>query len=297
MIVENHLHLTQVALAEMAKTPDPRLREIMLALVGHLHQFVRDVKLTEPEFQAALAILNRIGQSSNETHNEASVMAGSLGVSPLVCLLNNGARQTTQNLLGPFWRMGSPRVENGGTLLRSQTPGPALYVKGAVRDRKGAPVAGADVDVWHSSPVGLYEQQDPEQAAMNLRGMLTTDHEGRFWFRTIKPAGYPLPVGGVVGDLLRAQGRQHFRPAHLHVMVVKPGFKTLISQVYASDDPFLDHDPQFGVTRALVGDFIPHNEPAPDATTPCEVAAPWFSLDFTFTLEPGESRLPRPPIK
>jgi catechol 1,2-dioxygenase len=299
MIVENHLHLTQVALAEMAKTPDPRLREIMVALVTHLHQFVRDVKLTEPEFQAALAILNRIGQLSNETHNEASVMAGSLGASPLVCLLNNGdngATETTQNLLGPFWRMGAPRVENGGTLLRSPTPGPALHVKGAVLDRNGAPVAGADVDVWHSSPVGLYEQQDPEQAAMNLRGMLTTDYEGRFWFKTAKPAGYPLPVEGVVGDLLRAQGRQHFRPAHLHFMVVKSGFKTLISQVYASDDPVLDHDPQFGVTRALVGDFIPHNEPAPDATTPGEVAAPWFSLDFTFTLEPGESRLPRPPI-
>ncbi len=199
MIVEHHLHLTQVALAEMAKTPDPRLREIMLALVAHLHQFVRDVKLTEPEFQAALAILNRIGQLSNETHNEASVMAGSLGVSPLVCLLNNGdngASETTQNLLGPFWRMGAPRVENGGTLLRSPTPGPVLYVKGAVLDGKGAPVAGADVDVWHSSPVGLYEQQDPEQATMNLRGMLTTDDEGRFWFKTVKPAGYPLPVGG-----------------------------------------------------------------------------------------------------
>ena len=296
MIVENHAHLTQIVLAEMARTPDPRLRQIMVALVAHLHQFVRDAKLTEAEFQAALAIFNRIGQLSNDTHNEASVMAGSLGVSPLVCLLNNGdngTAETTQNLLGPFWRMGAPRVENGGTLLRSPTPGPVLYVNGRVVDRAGAPVSGADVDIWHSSPVGLYEQQDPEQAAMNLRGMFTTDEEGRFWFRTVKPAGYPLPVAGVVGDLLRAQGRQHFRPAHLHVMVVKPGFKTLISQVYASDDPVLDNDPQFGVTRALVGDFLPHNEHAPDA----EVAAPWHSLDFTFVVEPGESRLPRPPIK
>ena len=105
-----------------ADTPDPRLREIMTSLVSHLHQFVRDVKLTEPEFQSALAIVNRIGQLSSDTHNEASVMAGSLGVSPLVCLLNNGnngATETTANLLGPFWRMHSPRVDNGGTLLRS----------------------------------------------------------------------------------------------------------------------------------------------------------------------------------
>lgn len=296
MIVEDHRHLTDVVLAEMQKTPDPRLREIMVALAAHLHQFVRDVKLTEPEFQAALAIINRIGQASSDSHNEASVIAGSVGVSQLVCLLNNGQNgesETTANLLGPFWRMHVPRVPNGGTLLRSPTPGPRLYVRGRVQDRDGRPLAGADVDVWHSSPVGLYEQQDPEQAEMNLRGMFTTDADGRFWFSTVKPAGYPLPVEGPVGDLLRAQGRQHYRPAHMHFMIVKPDFKTLISQVYVNDDPLLENDPQFGVTRALVGDYVRHDEPAPEP----DVQGPWYTLDFTFALEPGESRLPRPPIK
>ena len=296
MIVKDHTHLTDVVLAEMQKTPDPRLREIMVALAGHLHQFVRDVKLTEPEFQAALAIINRVGQASNDSHNEAAVMAGSLGVSQLVCLLNNGSMgeaETTANLLGPFWRMHVPRVENGGTLLRSPTPGPTLFVRGRVCDPKGAPIAGADVDVWHSSPVGLYEQQDPEQAEMNLRGMFTTDADGRFWFRTVKPAGYPLPVEGPVGDLLRAQGRQHYRPAHMHFMIVKPAFKTLISQVYVNDDPLLNNDPQFGVTNALVGNYVRHDEPPPEAGN----EAPWHTLDFDFTIEPGESRLPKPPIK
>lgn len=296
MIVENHRHLTEVVLAEMEKTPDQRLREIMVALAAHLHQFVRDVKLTEPEFQAALAIINRIGQASSDSHNEAAVMAGSLGVSQLVCLLNNGGNgeaETTANLLGPFWRMHVPRVENGGTLLRSPTPGPTLFVRGCVLDGDKRPVAGADVDVWHSSPVGLYEQQDPEQAEMNLRGMLTTDAQGRFWFRTVKPAGYPLPVEGPVGDLLRAQKRQHYRPAHMHFMIVKPGFKTLISQVYVDDDPLLDKDPQFGVTRALVGNYVRHDEQPPEEG----VEAPWYTLDFGFEIEPGESRLPRPPIR
>lgn len=296
MIVKDHRHLTDVVLAEMQKTPDARLREITVALAGHLHQFVRDVRLTEAEFQAALAIINRIGQASHDSHNEAAVMAGSLGVSQLVCLLNNGDNgetETAANLLGPFWRMNAPRVANGGTLLRSPTPGPALYVRGRVVDRNGDPVAGADVDVWHSSPVGLYEQQDPEQAEMNLRGMFTTDAEGRFWFRTVKPAGYPLPVEGPVGDLLRAQNRQHFRPAHMHFMIVKPNFKTLISQVYVDDDPLLNNDPQFGVTRALVGDFVRHDEAPPDAGA----ASPWYTLDYTFEIEAGESRLPKPPIK
>ena len=296
MIIRDHKHLTETALAVMEKTPDPRLREILVALVRHLHSFVREVKLTEPEFQNALAIINSIGQQSSDTHNEASVLAGSLGVSPLVCLLNNGANgttETTANLLGPFWRMNAPRVANGDTLLRSETPGPAMFVNAVVKDPDGSPVAGADADIWHSSPVGLYEQQDPEQAEWNLRGMFKTNEEGRFWFRSVRPAGYPLPVDGVVGDLLRAQERQHFRPAHLHVMIVKPGYKTLISQVYVHDDPLLDKDPQFGVTRALVGDYVRHDEapPAPD------VERPWYSLDFNFTIEPGESRLPRPPIK
>jgi catechol 1,2-dioxygenase len=126
---------------------------------------------------------------------------------------------------------------------------------------------------------------------MNLRGKLTTDADGRFWFRSVKPAGYPIPTEGVVGRLLRAQGRHPYRPAHVHALILKPGFKTLISQVYADDDPNLESDAQFGVTRALIGRFECHDEPHPDATVP------WYSLDYTFAMEPGEARLPRPPIK
>ena len=130
-------------------------------------------------------------------------------------------------------------------------------------------------------------------AEMNLRGMFTSDADGRFWFRTVKPAGYPLPVAGPVGDLLRAQGRQHYRPAHMHFMIAKPAFKTLISQVYVNDDPLLNNDPQFGVTDALVGDYVRHDDAAPDQG----VETPWYTLDFTFGLEAGESKLPKPPIK
>lgn len=297
MIIERHDDVTPAVLAVMQQTSDPRLREIMTSLVAHLHAFVRDVRLTEEEFQSAAAILNEMGQATTDTHNEAVLMAGSLGVSTLVCLLNNGdhgATETQQNLLGPFWRMHSPRTDNGGSIVRSPTPGPVLFVSARVRDGNGDPVAGAEVDVWHSSPVGLYEQQDPGQAEMNLRGKLVTDEQGRFWFRTVKMAGYPIPTDTVVGRLLRAQQRHPFRPAHLHVLILKEGFKTRISQVYADDDPRLDTDVQFGVTRALIGDFKRHDEPHPDDAT---VPAPWYSLDYTFTLEPGVARLPRPPIK
>ena len=297
MINTNHEELTRDALAVMERTRDPRLREIMVSLVRHLHAFIRDVRLTEKEFREATATLNEIGKLTNETHNEAVLMAGSLGVSALVCLLNNGdngATETTQSLLGPFWRLNSPRTENGGSIVRSPTPGEPLFVTGHVVDHAGRPVGGAEVDIWHASPVGLYENQDPRQADMNLRGKFTTDAEGRFWFSTVKMVGYPIPIDGVVGRLLEAQNRHPYRPAHLHALIFKPGFKTLISQVYDPSDPHIDTDVQFGVTTALMGDYVRHNEPRPGAPS---TTRPWYSLAYTYIMEPGEAVLPRPPIK
>jgi len=297
VIIESHEDVTPAVLKVMQRTADPRLREIMTSLVTHLHGFVRETRLTEEEFQAAAAVVNEIGQATTGTHNEAVLMAGSLGVSTLVCLLNNGdhgATETQQSLLGPFWRLHSPPTENGGSIVRSDTPGPPLFVDARVTDGEGNPVAGAEVDIWHSSPVGLYEQQDPGQADMNLRGKFATGADGRFWFRTVRMAGYPIPTDAVVGKLLKAQDRHPFRPAHLHVLIAKEGFKTRISQIYDPEDEHLETDVQFGVTRATIGDFRRHDEPHPSVPG---TEAPWYSLDIVFALEPGESRLPRPPIK
>ena len=297
MVIKNQTDVTDAVLAVMERTHEPRLREIMVSLVRHLHGFVRETRLTEAEFRDAAAILNEMGKLASDTHNETVLMAGSLGVSSLVCLLNNGDHgntETSQSLLGPFWRLDSPRVENGGTILRSDTPGDALFVSGRVVDQQGRPVAGAEVDVWHASPVGLYENQDPEQAEMNLRGKFTTDAAGRFSFRSVMMIGYPIPTDGVVGRLLRAQARHPYRPAHLHALILKPGYKVLISQVYDPRDPHIDSDVQFGVTAALVGDFLRHDGPHPDDPG---VKAPWYSLDYTYTMEPGQAVLPRPPIK
>ncbi|GEO16165.1 dioxygenase family protein [Microvirga aerophila] len=297
MIIQRQEDVTEAAFAVMERTTDPRLREIMVSLIRHLHGFVREVRLTEDEFRDATAILNEMGKLASDTHNEMVLMAGSLGVSSLVCLLNNGdngATETSQSLLGPFWRLNSPRVANGGSIIRSDTPGPTMFVTMRVVDREGQRIAGAKIDIWHSSPVGLYENQDPDQADMNLRGKFTTDADGRIWFRSVKPAGYPIPTDGVVGRLLKAQDRHPFRPAHVHALVFKEGYKTLTSQVYADDDPNLETDVQFGVTRALVGQFDRHDEPHPSEPG---VEAPWYSLDYTFVMEPGEARLPKPPIK
>ncbi|MBI2716686.1 MAG: catechol 1,2-dioxygenase [Rhizobiales bacterium] len=296
MLIKKQEDVTEVVLDAFKNAADPRVREILIALVKHLHAFARDVHLTEEEFQTAVQYVVQLGQKTTDTHNEAVLMSGSLGFSTLICLLNNGNKgqtETTANLLGPFWRMNSPRTENGGSIVRSPTPGPALFVNAVVRDQNGAPIAGAEVDVWHSSPEGFYEQQDPKQAPMNLRGKFTTDAQGRFSFRSVKPAGYPIPIDGPVGDLVRATGRHHYRPAHLHFLIFKDGCKTLISQIYVNDDDRLETDVQFGVTRALVGNYVHHDGPAPAG----DVTGEWYSLDQTFVMEPGKSRLPKPPIQ
>jgi len=296
MIIENQNQVTEAVLAEIQRIENPRLREIASAAVRHLHAFAREVKLTEDEFRQACTFIARLGQKTNETHNEVVLLCGSLGLSALVCLLNNGNNgqtETTANILGPFWRTESPATENGASIVRSPTPGPPLFVNAQVRDTAGAPVAGAEVDVWHSSPEGFYENQDPVQANMNLRGKFRTGADGRIHFRTVRPAGYPIPVDGPVGDFIRLQRRHNMRPAHLHFLIYKDGYKTHISQVYVNDDVNLETDVQFGVTRALVGNYIRHeNEQAPAA----DVTGPWYSLDFTFTIEPGVAKLPRPPI-
>jgi protocatechuate 3,4-dioxygenase beta subunit len=296
MIIENQAMVTDAVVEAVSRVEDPRLREILLAMVRHLHGFVREVRLTEREFQDAVRIIAAMGQNTTASHNEVVLMAGSLGVSSLVCLLNNGSNgqtETQANLLGPFWRDDQPPSASGDSLVRSPTPGAGLIVHVSVEDQNGLPVAGAEVDVWHSSPEGLYENQDPTQAEMNLRGRFVTDAAGGFDFRSVKPAGYPIPVDGPVGELVRATRRHNFRPAHLHFMIYKPGFKTLISQIYSPDDEHIDSDVQFGVTRALIGHYVRHDEPAPAP----DVATPWYSLDQRFVMEPGEARRPLAPIR
>ncbi len=299
MIVENAVQLTEAVVGEMRNIEDARFHEILESLVRHLHGFAREVRLTEPEFDAAIRIVAELGQKTTPSHNEVRLMCGSLGLSTLVCLMNNGEGSiddevdTSANLLGPFWRVNSPVTPNGGSIVRSDTSGDPMFFSGVVVDKAGAPIAHAEVDVWHASTVGLYENQDPGQAEMNLRGKFFTDDQGRFAFRSIKPAGYPVPMGGPVGRLLTVQHRHPFRPAHLHCLIHTKNFKTIASQLYSADDPNLESDAQFGVTRPLIAHYVRHeNEPAPDG----EALPVWWSLEHRFVLEPGEEWLPTPPV-
>ena len=295
MIITRQQDVTEAVLAAMNGASNPRLREVMASFIRHLHAFAREVRPTEAELAAGVDFLNRIGQATHDSHNEGVLFSDSVGLSTLVCLLNNGQdgpTETAAALLGPFWRADAPLTANGGSIVRSPTPGAHLFFSGQVCDPHGAPLAGVRVDVWQASPAGMYENQDACQADMNLRGVFETDADGRFTFRSVKPAGYPVPTHGPTGELLAAQRRHPFRPAHLHFLAHKPGFKTLITQIFAGDDENLDSDVVFGVTRALVAD-VRKGEGAP----PAEVSGDWFSLEATFVMVPGESVLPHPPIK
>jgi protocatechuate 3,4-dioxygenase beta subunit len=278
-----HSPITQSVIDAMARTEDSRLRELMAGLVRHLHGFAVEVELTRPELDVALDFLIDIGRSTTATHNEAVLLADVLGLSSLLCRGDPHLAEEAEALLGPFWRMHSPATPNGASICRSDTPGDILIVRGRVLDEHHQPIAGVQVDVWQASPVGLYENQDAGQADMNLRGKLSTDADGHFWFESVLPAGYPVPTHGPVGGLLKAQGRHPFRPAHLHFLLWKPGFETRISQVFVHDDPHIDSDVVFGVTPGLIGRY----ERQPDGT---------YLLERSFVLHAGEAFLPAPPI-
>lgn len=268
------------------RTADPRLRELMTALTRHLHAFALETRLTEAEFEHALDFIVRIGQASGDKKNEVVLAADILGLSTLVALQNNlvPGGESVAALLGPFWRANAPLCTTGESIARGDTPGVPLEVEGVVRNEQGAALAEAVVDVWQASPVGLYDNQDPRQPDMNLRGRFATDAHGRYRFRTVVPAGYPVPTDGPCGELLRAQRRDPNRPAHLHFMVSKPGYKVLVTQVFADSDESLETDPVFGVTRALVGRFE------------LDAQGTQARLQHDFTLQPGETAFPKPPI-
>jgi protocatechuate 3,4-dioxygenase beta subunit len=297
-IIEKTDDVTDIVLRAMSGAPNARLREVMAALIRHLHAFAREVRLTQDEYDLAIDFLNRVGKTTTDTHNEGILFADAVGLSTLVVLMNNGGKgpaETAAALLGPFWRDNSPLTPNGGTIVRSPTPGPELFAYLRVTDPDGQPMQGVEVDVWQASPVGFYENQEPEVADMNLRGRFHTDEDGKFWFRSVKPAGYPVPTHGPTGELLRAQHRHPYRPAHLHFLAFKPGYKTLITQVFVDNDERLESDVVFGVTKDLIAHYLRHdaNEapPAPD------VKAPWYTLEYSLVMQPGEAKRPIPPIK
>lgn len=236
---------------------DSRLRQIMEALVKHLHAFIRDVEPTEAEWIEAINFLTRTGQMCSNTRQEFILLSDVLGVSMLVDALNHrrpvGATENT--VLGPFHVHGSPARAMGAT-INLDGKGETCFFEGRVLDLSGTPIAGASIDVWSDSAEGYYDvQQQDIQPPFNNRGIFRTGPDGRYFFRGIKPVSYPIPYDGPVGQLLRAAGRHPYRPAHVHFLVEAEGYERLCTHIFVAGDPYLESDAVFGVKESLIVDF------------------------------------------
>jgi hydroxyquinol 1,2-dioxygenase len=278
--VDEHT-ITDAVLQAMRDCPDPRLLEVMTALVRHLHDFAREVGLTEDEWFRAIRFLTDAGHITDANRQEFILLSDVLGLSMLVTMQNHAAPAgaTEATVLGPFFVEGAPEVADGADIANGAKGAPAL-VRARVVGLDGDPVGGATIDVWQSDEEGLYDVQRPPGAdgvEAQARARLRSGPDGQFTFWSVLPEHYPIPHDGPVGALLDALGRHPWRPAHLHFLIDAPGYERLITHVFRSGDPYLDSDAVFGVRRSLVADWVRHE---PDATS----AEPYDTLDYEFVL-------------
>ncbi len=280
--------ITATVLARFAATPDPRLREVMLGLIKHLHAFVKEVELTETEWFQAIEILTEAGKMCSDKRQEFILFSDTLGVSMVVDLIGHrkpeGATKST--VFGPFHRLGAANLPPGGNIAHRDTVGVPTLVSGRVLDLDGKPVAGAVLDVWQTQSNGLYNSQDKNPSELHMRGKFTTDAEGRYLIRTVRPVNYPIPSDGPVGAMLKATGRHPMRPAHIHFVVMADGYEAVTTHIFDRTDEYLDSDAVFAVKDSLICDFVRHETPTAEATK-LGIAGPVLTAEFDFVLKPA----------
>ena len=244
--------LTGEVLYRIRNTKNKRLKQVMTSFIEHMHSFVRDVKPTQDEWFKGIKFLTETGRMERD---EFILMSDTLGVSMLVDALNYEANagSTESTVLGPFHRLKAPRYPLGANISKNRSDGFPCRVTGTVKDLKGRPVAGAELDVWEAGADGFYDMQKGK--AMNLRGVFKADAKGRFHFRCVRPEFYPVPHDGPVGKMLRATGRHPMRPPHLHFWITAKGCKPLITHLFVKGGRYLDSDAVFGVKPELIIDF------------------------------------------
>jgi hydroxyquinol 1,2-dioxygenase len=279
--------ITAAVEASFEGSSDPRLRQIMQALVRHLHGFVTEVGLTEDEWRAAIATLTATGDITDERRQEFILWSDALGVSMLVDALANprppGATEST--VLGPFYVPGSPALEYGANIA-AEPAGTPTWVHGRVLDVDGNPIAGAELDVWQNGDDQLYAVQKPDGPEDHLRGRFRARDDGSYAFLAVRPVPYPIPDDGPVGRMLEATGRHPWRPAHIHMIVRAEGYATVTTHVFDAASEYLDSDAVFAVKPSLLREIVPRS--ADDPERPAGVQGEWASLQCDFVLVPGE---------
>jgi hydroxyquinol 1,2-dioxygenase len=280
--------ITAAVVASFERSPDARLREVMQALVRHLHAFATEVGLTEDEWRAAIATLTATGEITDEHRQEFILWSDALGLSMVVDAMANlrPAGATESTVLGPFYVPDSPLREYGANIAE-QASGTPAWVHGRVLDAlTGEPLAGAEIDMWQNGDNRLYAVQDPNAPEAHLRGVRTRD-DGSYAFLAVRPVPYPIPDDGPVGQMLSATGRHPWRPAHIHIIVRAQGYQTLVTHIFDRESEYLDSDTVFAVKPSLLRTFEQRDADDPDR--PDEVEGEWCSLECTLALAPGDA--------
>jgi len=278
--------ITQAFLDYCGSDTDPRLKFVLEKLSQHLHDFVRETNLTHDEWGKGLELLFAAGKISTPERNEFILFSDVLGLSSIVDMVNSPNEGTPSSVLGPFHILGAPNAEVGAD-LKGGNIGAPVVVGGRVLTAEGQPIEGAELEIWQTADNGLYSNQDEAQPEYNLRAHMTTGTDGRYLFSTVRPAPYTVPDDGPVGELLKATGRHPWRPSHLHFIVTAPGHRTLVTEVFPSDDPYLDEDPVFGVREQLIMEYQERHDTSelPDnLAAKGELGSPYYVVDFDFVL-------------
>ena len=275
--------LTQAVIARLADCDDPRFKRVMTSLITHVHDFVREVELSESEWFTAIQFLTEVGRTCTDKRQEFILLSDTLGVSVLVISINHRADQGSaeSTVQGPFYWEGAPDMPLGSNLAEGVSGEPAFY-SGRVLSEDGRPLANALLDIWSGDGEGNYDMQLPGQAEMKARGKIRTDGDGRYWFRSIKPTFYPVPTDGPVGLMLRKMGRHPFRPGHIHMIVSAPGHLPVTTHLFVAGSEYLDSDAVFGMKESLVARFDRH--PAGAGPNGDRVETPFYTVNYDFRL-------------
>lgn len=278
--------ITKAFLDYCSSETDPRTMFLLTKLVEHLHGFTKEVELTHKEWRRGLQFLYEAGQISSPERNEFVLASDVTGLSSLVDMIGSSHGGTSSSVLGPFHITGAPELPVGGD-LKKDNDGSTVLVEGFVQCPQGNPIPGATLELWQTAANGLYSNQDKAQNEYNLRCVMKTGMDGRYALTTVKPAPYLVPDDGPVGDLLRATGRHAWRPSHLHFIIQAEGYRDLVTEVFANEDPYIDKDAVFGVRSDLVMDYVEHSDPAllpDDLEIGRNVTIPYYKVDFDFVL-------------
>lgn len=277
--------ITDAAIEQMDSTQNPRLKEIMAAAVRHLHAFAREVDLTPEEWIEGIKFLTATGQMCTAYRQEFILLSDTLGLSSLINSLHDRRAtesSTKSSLLGPFYRQDSPKFELGQSIA-VKAKGPEIGIYGRITNVAGEGVPNASIEIWQPDEDGDYDLQKHDPKEMDLRGRFYTNAEGVYYLRTIRPLGYMIPMDGPVGDMIRAQGRHGFRPAHIHFLIGAPGYREIVTALYIAGDDHIDSDTVFGVTDSLVAEVKDGDSSSPLNGVP--------SIRFDFMLAAAKDAL------